>query len=205
MTGLSQNDQRAISFLHRNGGTDLQQLCEALGVTRTAVRQRMSRLQRDGLVESEEVGSGRGRPKSVFRLTDLGRSALGEDYRSVAVALWQTILALPESETKTTLLADFRRRLVEQLGVRRSDDQLESLVQNMQSAGFNVEADKSETLPILRENNCPFPALAEHDDTICEMEREIVSEITGVPVEFKNRCQDGHHCCEFELQLQESK
>lgn len=200
MNRLSENDQRAIAFLQRNCGADLQQLCEALGVTRTAVRQRMIRLQRDGFVSVAEVSEGRGRPKSVFNLTESGRATLGENYRSVAVALWASILSLPDSETKTAVLADFRQRLTDQLGSTIGENRLQELVSNMQTAGFNVESDTSESLPILRENNCPFPMLAEHDDTICEMEREIVSQAVGVPVEFKNRCRDGHHCCEFELQ-----
>ena len=159
MNRLSENDQRAIAFLQRNCGADLQQLCEALGVTRTAVRQRMIRLQRDGFVSVAEVSEGRGRPKSVFNLTESGRATLGENYRSVAVALWASILSLPDSETKTAVLADFRQRLTDQLGSTIGENRLQELVSNMQTAGFNVESDTSESLPILRKTTAPSRCL----------------------------------------------
>ena len=72
----------------------------------------------------------------------------------------------------------------------------------MKTSGFNVESDHSAALPILRETNCPFPMLADVDEAICQVERQVVEQVLGAPVEFKRRCRDGYHCCEFEVQLE---
>ena len=81
------------------------------------------------------------------------------------------------------------------------DERLDQLAYEMKTSGFNVESDHSASLPILRETNCPFPMLADVDEAICQVERQVLEQVLGAPVEFKNRCRDGHHCCEFEVHV----
>jgi predicted ArsR family transcriptional regulator len=207
MTPLDSKDREIIDHLHRNAGADVQSLCEMLGVTRTAIRQRISRLEASGLLVCEKRSQDRGRPKNVYRVTADGLHSLGEDYRELAVALWESIVALDDSEVKNQLILQiqhrlaerFRRKLAESSSVKQNLDQL---ADEMKASGFNVESDHSASLPILRETNCPFPMLADVDETICQIERRVLEEVLGTPVEFKNRCRDGHHCCEFEVQVE---
>jgi len=217
MSPLDTKDREIIEFLHRQGGADVQALCDELGVTRTAVRQRISRLEASGLLNCEKRAQTRGRPKNVYRVTADGLHALGEDYRELAVVLWESIVGLEESAVKDRLirqvqerLADrFRKRLAGSTPQGLSDDvetvvrNVDNLAEEMRASGFNVESDHSMALPILRETNCPFPMLADVDETICQIERKVLEEVIGAPVEFLHRCRDGHHCCEFEVQVPE--
>lgn len=205
MTGLDSKDQELLEFLHRSDGADVQQLCDLLDVTRNAIRSRISRLETLRLVEVQQVSQGRGRPRNVYRLTADGISALGEDYRQLAIVMWESICKIADEAVRESLLLDIRNRLASRFRrtIGGSEDltaRLTDLVGQMRKTGFNVESDSSTALPILRESNCPFPMLADIDDRICEMERQVVEEVLGAPVEFKNRCRDGHHCCEFEIQ-----
>lgn len=206
MATLDSRDRDLMEFLHRTGGGDVQSVCDLLGVTRNAVRQRLTRLEANGLIQSLLKQQKRGRPKLVYSVTADGLHSLGEDYRELAVVFWEAIVGLEDSEAKQTLisqiqnrLADrFRSRLVESATV---EENLDHLATEMKSNGFNVESDHSMALPILRETNCPFPMLADVDETICQVERKVLEEVLGAPVEFRNRCRDGHHCCEFEVQV----
>ena len=204
MPSIDSRDRDILNFLHREGGAGVQSLCDLLGVTRTAIRQRINRMESNGLLGCEQESQSRGRPKNVYRVTDEGLHALGEDYRELAVVLWEAIVGLEDSAVREQLigqvqgkLADrFRRNLVEE------DDpaqRLDQLAEEMQASGFNVESDHSLELPILRETNCPFPMLADVDETICQVEKQVLEQVLGAEVEFRNRCRDGHHCCEFEL------
>ncbi|NOX55177.1 MAG: MarR family transcriptional regulator, partial [Planctomycetes bacterium] len=74
------NDRQLLQQLHRLGSATVSQLCAELGVTATAVRQRLLRLQSAELVTREAVRSGRGRPRYVYRLTDAGLRSLGDNY-----------------------------------------------------------------------------------------------------------------------------
>lgn len=208
MTGLDSKDQQLLEFLHRSDGADVQQLCDLLDVTRNAIRSRISRLEALQLVEVQQVSQGRGRPRNVYRLTPDGISSLGEDYRQLAIVMWEAICQLSDEPVREGLLLSIRNKLASRFrrtvgGSDDLEDRLTDLVGQMRKTGFNVESDSSTSLPILRESNCPFPMLADVDDRICEMERQVVEEVLGAPVEFKNRCRDGHHCCEFEIQTTE--
>ncbi|MEP3479478.1 MAG: transcriptional regulator [Fuerstiella sp.] len=210
MTGLDSKDEQLLEFLHRSDGADVQQLCDLLEVTRNAIRSRITRLEALQLVEVQQISEGRGRPRNVYRLTADGVSSLGEDYRQLAIVMWEAICQIPDEAVREGLLSDIRNRLASRFrpsiqGSGNLAERLDQLVGQMRKTGFNVESDSTTSLPILRESNCPFPMLADVDDRICEMERQVVEEVLGAPVEFKHRCRDGHHCCEFEIQSTETE
>ena len=72
------------------------ELTEKLGVTATAVRQRIDRLLEQGLIGREKVVEGRGRPTFRYRLTVEGYRRSGADPVALADAMWREILALPD-------------------------------------------------------------------------------------------------------------
>ena len=205
MSTLDSKDREILEHLHRIGEANVQELCDVLGVTRNAIRQRISRLEACGLLKSEQQSQSRGRPKNVYRVTTDGLHSLGEDYRELAVVLWEAIVGLEDSAVKEQLISQVRDRLADRFRRKLTEtasagERLDQLADEMKLSGFNVESDHSSILPILRETNCPFPMLADVDETICQVERQVLEQVLGAKVEFKNRCRDGHHCCEFEIQ-----
>lgn len=205
MTPLDTKDREILQHLQRHKGANVQELCDVLGVTRNAIRQRILRLEACGVLKSEQQSQSRGRPKNVYEVTADGLHSLGEDYRELAVVLWESIVSLQDSAVKEHLISQVRDRLADRFRHKLTetssvDARLDQLAEEMKSSGFNVESDHSSALPILRETNCPFPMLADVDETICQVERQVLEQVLGAPVAFKNRCRDGHHCCEFEVQ-----
>jgi len=204
VAAIDTRDREILEYLHQSDGADVQALCDLLGVTRTAVRQRISRLESAGLIVSDLQGQGRGRPRHVYRVTSEGLHALGENYRQLAVVLWEAITGFEDEGVRVQLLGRVRDVLAERfrrhLGSCDSlDDRLDLLASEMKSSGFNVESDHQGGLRILRETSCPFPMLAEVDEAICQVERQVLEQVLGAPVEFRSRCRDGHGCCEFQV------
>jgi len=201
---LDARDREILQHLHRSAGGDIQTLCDVLGITRTAVRQRISRLESAGMIASELQGQTRGRPRLVYRVTAGGLHELGENYRELAVVLWEAIAGFEDVETRAALIGRvrnalaerFRRKLVASDSV---DERLDQLADDMKSSGFNIESDHSGGLRILRETSCPFPMLADVDETICQVELEVLQQVLGAPVELRSRCRDGQNCCEFQV------
>ena len=79
------------------------QLIEPLGVTATAVRQRIDRLLEMGLIQREKVVSGRGRPTYSYQLTVDGHRRLGANPVDLADALWREMLAIEDAELRRFL------------------------------------------------------------------------------------------------------
>ena len=199
---LEQSDGEFLSELHRIGPNTVQDICVAVGVTATAIRQRLWRLQGQGFVARELVRSGRGRPHYVYRITDKGLRQLGDNYGDLALILWREIRNIPDVQIREQITTRIRDALVSRLGTfadGRLSDRMQRLGSALLSRGYDVEVgSESGSLPILRENNCPYQELAEEDRGICGLEREVFEQALGTSVKLTQCCMDGHHCCEFE-------
>ena len=180
---IGQADRQFLDELHRLGPAMVQEVCTAIGVTATAVRQRLTRLQAMGLVNREMVRSGRGRPSYRYVVTEAGLKDLGDNYVDLAQILWREIMNIEDGGVRRQVVGRIRDSLVQRYGSRVQADLIESRVNQLQAAlsdrGFDVETDHSEGLPILRENNCPYHELASTDSMICEMEQEVFEEVLG--------------------------
>jgi len=198
---LEHDDERFLVSLERLGSGTVQDLCAEKGVTATAVRQRLGRLQSLGLVERQTIRTGRGRPHHVYRVTDLGRRQLGDNYSELARLLWNELHAIDEPDVRRRVTGRIRDALVKQYGANVDgttlSDRFSQLKTTLSARGFSVEIDSREMLPILRENHCPYLDLAERDAGICELEQQVFEQVLGVPLTLTSCCRDGQTCCEF--------
>lgn len=199
---LEQSDGEFLNGLHRIGPKAVQDICATIGVTATAIRQRLWRLHSQGFVARELVRSGRGRPHYVYRVSDKGLRLLGDNYGDLALILWREIRNISDPAVREQITARVRNALVTRLGKfseGRLQERMQRLGNSLLSRGYDVEVGSTDAaLPILRENNCPYQELAEEDRGICGLEREVFEQALGTEVRLTHCCLDGHHCCEFE-------
>ena len=196
---------RALIEQVRLGIDSVQGLCDATGVTATAVRVRLSRLEAAGIVEKEAAPSGRGRPRNAYRMTEFGYSQLGSKADDLAVALWATVAGTEEPELRERLLSRLRDVLRERYGrgvtAASLPERMRQLCATLHEHGFPVEfvTGAAESLPALRETHCPYHEIASQDAGICELERAVYSDVLGTPVELTACCREGETCCQFEV------
>jgi predicted ArsR family transcriptional regulator len=200
-TVLEHSDGHFLNELHRIGPKTVHEICQAIGVTATAVRQRLARLQSSGFVARDLVRTGRGRPHYVYRVSEKGLRQLGDNYGDLALILWREIRNIPDPEIRRSITSRVRDALVSRLGRFGEGvlhERMRRLGDSLLSRGYDVEVGSKGVLPILRENNCPYQELAEEDRDICGLEREVFQQALGTEVRLTHCCLDGHHCCEFE-------
>lgn len=199
---LESSDRAFLDQLHRLGSGTIAELCDTVGVTATAVRQRLVRLQGAGFVSRMMVRNGRGRPHFVYQVSESGLKQLGENYNDLALILWQEMQSIEEPSLRERVVRRVRESMVRRYGrtdrSRPLPDRLRQLQSSLVDHGFDVEVDLSGGLPILRENSCPYQELASSDAGICGLEQEVFAEALGTKVTLTKCCRDGHHCCEFQ-------
>ncbi|MEW4488453.1 transcriptional regulator [Thalassoglobus sp. JC818] len=201
-----QTDHEFLSVLQRQSPATIQSLCDSIGITATAVRQKLMRFQAAGLVDRKLSRQERGRPSYTYHLTAAGLKELGDDHAEIAAILWKQIMVISDENVRKSVLNGVKESLVERFGACRDGSSLASRLQLLTSQlaeqGFELEyASNSDTdgLPILREYNCPYHELAAEDPSICDLEQSVFSELLGVPVELSSCRLDGHRCCEFQV------
>src|ERR1039457_3113681 len=78
---LRDRQKQLLQHLLRNkAGLSVDELSRNLAVTRTAVRQHLAALMRDGLVGPGATRPSGGRPQQLYLLTDVGKEAFPRHY-----------------------------------------------------------------------------------------------------------------------------
>lgn len=200
-------DRQLLEALRSGRASGISELTESLGVTATAVRQRIERLLESGLVEREKVVSGRGRPTYSYRLTLLGHRRAGADHAELADAMWHEILAIEPETLRDALISRIAKRLGQRYGERlKKHSQEQSLHSRMESlsevlATYRIPVDVSHTgnLPVIGFLACPHPDLASDSDrrAMCQLEEVMLSEALGSQVQLRSCRLDGESCCQF--------
>lgn len=199
---IDPNDRQFLDQLHRLASATVQEICAELGVTATAVRQRLLRLQGLEFVARELVRSGRGRPHHAYFVTEAGLRQLGDNYKDLALILWREVQQIEEPDVRQRIVNRIRDAFVDRYQQTVQGNSLNQRMAELQTTladrGFDVEFDASGRLPVLRENNCPYLELASSDPSICELEQTVYEQVVGGRVTLTQCCLDGHGCCEFE-------
>ena len=201
---LDQNDRDFLDTLNQLDGASVHEICREIGVTATAIRQRLGRLQVLGLVKRESVRNGRGRPSYIYRVTESGLRELGDNYADLAMVLWKELNRISEPTVRQEVWRRIEGALVQRYGSVVDGITLHERTRQLREAlaghGFDVEveAESARELVVLRENNCPYHELASADPSICELERQVFEKVLSARVKLAECCLDGHRCCEFQ-------
>ena len=196
------SDAQLLDLLRRTGAMSVSELAEATAVTATAVRQRLTRLMGQGLVEREATRAGRGRPSHRYSLSDKGRRQAGTNYGDLALILWEQIRTVSDPEVRRGLL---QRIAVAMAGLYADQVQgattvarMESLKRLFAERRVPLEIDGTGELPVLTVLDCPYPELAEQDRGICAVEKMLFAELLAAPLRLSQCRLEGHACCQFE-------
>lgn len=204
--GQRSSDAALVDLLRVEGSLGIGELATALGVTATAVRQRLDRLMRQGFVARQALSGRRGRPAHTYSLTDAGRRVGGDNFRDLALVLWREIRGIRAPEVRRGLIGRLGTALA---GLHRNDvagalpaERLGSVAEIMRRRDIAcaVDAQPGAGLPVLTSYACPYPDLAEEDRGICAAERTMIESLVGSPVRLSECRLDGDACCRFTLE-----
>jgi predicted ArsR family transcriptional regulator len=203
---LNSTERQFLDWIHQ-GACTVRALCDASGVTATAVRQRLARLESLGFVARRATSHGRGRPFHSYEVTSQGLRQLGENYQELAELLWEVIAGTTDPATRDRMFSTLRTVMAARYGNKVTGSGMTERVQQLRNClvehGFRVDAvpkNEQAGLPVLREHHCPFPDLAARGSELCELEQAVFSDVLGAQVALTACCRNGDHCCEFEVQ-----
>jgi DeoR family suf operon transcriptional repressor len=202
----SSSDAALLEFLRVEGAMGIGDLATALGVTATAVRQRLERLMKAGLVERSggDKPLGRGRPAHRYGLTPKGRQTGGDNFRDLALVLWREIRGIQAPDVRRGLLTRIGSAMAgayrDRVTGPTPEARLERVAELLRERHVSCSVAGVETaggLPVLTTYACPYPDLAEEDRGICAAERQMLEDLVGTDVKLSECRLDGASCCRF--------
>ncbi|MGD9648817.1 MAG: helix-turn-helix transcriptional regulator, partial [Pirellulales bacterium] len=127
------SDARLVELLRLSGPQSVTQIASATEVTATAVRQRLVRLMRKGLVERVSVRDRRGRPRHEYSLTAQARRQVGDNFADLALVLWGEIRSVKDPETRRGLLERIADSLAAQYSERIQGETVADRLRDVQA------------------------------------------------------------------------
>jgi predicted ArsR family transcriptional regulator len=196
------SDSQLLELLRRRGAMSVSELSEATEVTATAVRQRLTRLMGQGLVEREATRAGRGRPCHRYSLSDKARRQVGTNYADLAMLLWEQIRTVSDPEIRRGLLQRIAGAMAglyaDQVQGGSTVARMEALQKLFAERRVPLEIETDGQSPVLTVLDCPYPELAEKDRGICAVEKMLFAELLSAPLRLSQCRLEGHACCQFE-------
>jgi predicted ArsR family transcriptional regulator len=199
LQGLGRTQQDLLNaLLHKAGGMSIDELAEHLAVTRTAIRQHLAALERDGLVARGETRPTGRRPEQLYQLTDHAREQFPRQYQLLASALIDEVADIIGPEALATLMRNLGRKLALDREQQVVDET--KIVQHMNQAGYEAEVFfRSSGDQEIVAHNCVFHRLAAAHPVVCELDLALIGALGGAEVEHSECMVRGGNVCRFKL------
>ena len=188
---------RLLDVLKQGGPRPVRELCLSLGVSAMAVRQHLSGLERDGLVQRRAARRTLGRPESLYGLTPAAETHFPKRFDMLARELLETAQAtLGPAGFEKLLGARLERQAVtfgRRVRGRNVEARLRELAAIQDENGFMASCDVSR-LEIVQ-HNCAICSVAERFPEMCRLELQLFERLLGAKVErVEHRLQGGVAC-----------
>jgi len=196
------SDADLLDLIRIAGPLSVTELADAMEVTATAVRQRLTRLMGQSMIEREAIRAGRGRPKHRYSLTDKGLRQTGSNFTDLALALWREIRDIGDEKLGRNVSRRISRALASgyaaQIQGNTPTERLQSLAELLNQRRIPATVGSTDNHATLTAHACPYPNLAEEDGSICQMEKMMFSELIGNELELTQCRLNGGGDCRFQ-------
>lgn len=196
--------------LKRSGDASLDELSEALHVSRVAVLRHLAELESHGLVE-RRLETGRiGRPRHRFALRPEARRLFPQAYSQLSVSALEFVerrLGRPAvAELLQERAAEVQARHRPQLRQPELTERVRALARLRDEEGYMADyGGRRRGTCELTEHNCPIFALAERFPEACETERRLFASLLDANVSTTHRVVQGDGVCRFLIRPREHR
>jgi predicted ArsR family transcriptional regulator len=195
--------QEILDYLRRHGRGSVKDLGELLGLTSTGIRQHLTVLERDGLIEGREERGRVGRPALVYALSNRGHSLYPKKYDVLAAALIEEVKAMVGARGLQKLMRNVAARFSEpylgRMEGKGLGERVEEVARIIEEEGCLVETAAKSGEFVLFRYTCPLQAVAVAHTVLCAMDTEFVRRLTGAEAKLKSCIARGDPLCIYTI------
>lgn len=206
---MKSTKEHILSHLKRSGGSTVDDLASQFGLARMTVRQHLTGLERDGLVESRDEKGPSGRPHMVFSLSDRGEELFPKRYDRLADLVLREAAQLTAEEI-TGLDEDGRKRLLLQKMVERVyveheqklrdktlPERVELVADILREEGGLADWENAGDAFEIVDYNCVYRRVVDSHPGVCDWHVSLLGRLLGTKVECSQYMSQGAESCRF--------
>ncbi|WP_395613559.1 helix-turn-helix transcriptional regulator [Allosphingosinicella sp.] len=187
-------------LLEHKDGLSVDQLAARLGITRTAIREHLTGLERDRLIaQGISRPSTGGRPSRPYLLTEQGHALFPKHYALLARLLIEDLAERGEANVEEALTAMGTRLAARMKGEVEGGTLAErgaSVARLMSGLGYEA-AFRAGDEPAIEALNCVYHDLAAGNPAICALDLALVGGLADADVEHRSCMARGDNACTF--------
>ena len=177
---------RILYLIKTRGPATATELARRLGVTPSAARQHLVRLEAEGWIRASAEAGGVGRPAKRWHLLARAESLFPQSYAELALEVFAGAAEAFGPEGLSRLLAERTRRQVEAYRARMPDrtssleERVRALGRIRKEEGYMARVTRTrEGALLLHEDHCPICAAATACSGLCTEELELFRRVLG--------------------------
>ena len=195
--------QQILDYLRSHGRATVKDLDAHLGLTSTGVRQHLTVLEREELVEAHEERGHVGRPALVYQLTDQGDALYPKQYSQLANVLLEEVRELAGAQAFQTLMRRVAVRFAEPYRARVEGKALPQRIieaaEIIRERGSEVDCQQDGEGWLIRQFTCPFPKVAGENSCVCALDVEFVRQLVGADARLSTSLLRGDRACTYRI------
>lgn len=213
---MQSSKSQILSALKREGRCSVDDLAGRLSLAPMTVRQHLTTLERDGLIQSTEERQRLGRPHFVYFLTETGEESFPKRYDRIAIELLREVGRLDSDEIaglspdeKTALLFDklgdrFVAQYRPQMQTLPLRQRVAAVAELLQTESGFAEWSSTGNGYEVRDYNCFYRKLngrklnGVHQES-CRWHERVLSGLLGCHVYWRQEAAGGARLCRFEV------
>ncbi len=196
--------QRILEIIREHGQVTVMDLAEALHLAPVSVRHHLDILRGDGLiiVTGVERRPQAGRPKQVYALTNEALEHFPNNYQRLAAALLAAERRQPAITSRETLLKSVAEQMAREARLPAETngfpERLPQVVHYLTDLGYAASWRQiAKGRYRLQTSNCPYAALIEEFPELCQLDKSLMEQLVGRPVEEHICIRNGYHSCQY--------
>jgi len=202
--GQMQPTRREIlDYLRSHGKGSVKELGELLHLTSTGIRQHLTILERDGLIEGHEERGRVGRPALVYSLTSLGDALYPKKYAKLASLFLEELISTQGDEGVQDFLGRVAVRRAEPYRERMNGLDLPARVAEVtriiESEGCLVSMASEGKDLIIQRLTCPYPEVARAHQALCSLDSQFFALLLGADPSLESCIVRGDPSCTYRI------
>ncbi|SEI17059.1 transcriptional regulator [Rhizobium tibeticum] len=203
---MRQSPANRILLLIKTEGPQLAAAVAArLGISSEAVRQQLTKMAQDGLVEAvSEAGAGRGRPRQLWSLTPAGNQTFPDGHAELTATLLTTLVTQLGKAALDAVIcareAETLRRYRQEVDAQDVQSRVLQLAAVRTREGYMADSwHEADGSLLLVENHCPICAAASVCAGFCRSELDTFRTVLGAKVEREEHILLGARRCAYRI------
>jgi DeoR family transcriptional regulator, suf operon transcriptional repressor len=205
MRSLHENQRKILDYLlsHAEGAT-LEELATHLGVTKTAVREHVIKIESLGYLAYEDSKGSVGRPKRRYLLSPEGHEAFPRQYSWLSNVLLELLAKDLGTQGVSRLMNGLADSVAQSMearfkNTRSSAELLAELTAALNELGYRATLKQSDLRKgaVVEATNCVYHSVAKRHPELCQFDVKFMENATGMNVKLESCIAKGESVCRF--------